>query len=290
VKFNNLLVADTQPKVAAHFNTRYRKWNHSHLFPEFDPSNSKVHLASFNGKEAPIDVYLAGNFPEWQRYQTAENFRRRYVIALIELPAPHLWLFAGLYESRGAKRQEEGEFFYDLDEIPECRELNGRLVIHFKRPGRQSYLKAERWAEQMLVHEVCPSPMTIRTFPGYRNVDISFQELQHLSREAPTSWVSALSSVGGVYLLTDVNLGRLYVGSASGQGGIWHRWMSYANSGHGGNRELRALLKATPEQSTNWRFSILELADVTASDETVQARESHWKNILVTRRHGLNAN
>ena len=167
----------------------------SHLLPEFDPASSKVHLASSNGTDAPIDVYLAGNFPEWQRSQTAQNFQRKYVVSLVELPEAHLWLFAGLYEPRGVKKKEKGGYLYDLDEVSECRELNGRLVIHFKRPGRQSYLKAERWSGQMLVHEVRQNPMTIRTFPGYRNVDISFQELQHLSKEAPPSWVSALSSI-----------------------------------------------------------------------------------------------
>jgi hypothetical protein len=34
----------------------------------------------------------------------------------------------------------------------------------------------------------------------------------------------ALSSVAGVYLISDTLDGRLYVGSASGQGSFWQRW------------------------------------------------------------------
>lgn len=260
----------------------------SQLLPVFEPHSAKVHLASFNGVDAPIDVYLAGNFPEWQCHQTARNFQRKYVVALVELPEPHLWLFAGLFHSLSVKPREKGGYYYHLEEVSECRELNGRLVVDFHRPGRNSYLKAERWADQMLVHELRRNALTIRTFPGYRSVDISFQELQHLSKESPPSWVTALSSIAGVYLITDLKLGKLYVGSASGQRGIWGRWMSYAKTGHGDNKELRSLLKKNPEQSRHWRLSILELADVTASDESVLVREAHWMSILASRSHGLN--
>lgn len=30
------------------------------------PQSSKVHLSSFNGTDEPLDVYLRGNFDEWQ--------------------------------------------------------------------------------------------------------------------------------------------------------------------------------------------------------------------------------
>ena len=260
------------------------------LLPAFDPAKAKVHLASFNGIDAPIDVYLAGRFPEWQRHQSGRNFQREYVVSLVELAEPHLWLFAGIYSVNDVRAKSGSGYYYDLSEIPECRELNGRLVVKFARPGRNSYLKAERWKDRMEMHEVRRNRLSIRDFPGYRNVDISFAELQHLAKESPASWTAALSSVAGVYLITDLNLGKLYVGSASGQGGFWVRWLSYAKTGHGGNKELRQLLKQYPEQSKHWRLSILELADVTASDESVLVRESHWKDILVSRIHGLNAN
>lgn len=262
----------------------------SQLFPAFELNNAKVHLASFNDKDAPIDVYLAGNFPDWQSYQNARNFERKYVVALIELAEPHLWLFAGLFESLGIEKLNERRYQYELTDISDCSELNGQLVIEFRRPGRNSYLKAERWSDQILVSEIRRNGLTIRNFPGYRNIDISFQELQHLVRQSPPSWVAALSSIAGVYLISDLKLGKLYVGSASGQGGIWSRWTSYAKTEHGGNKELRELLKSAPAQSQHWRLSVLELADVTASDESVLIREAHWKKILASRSHGLNAN
>lgn len=262
----------------------------SHLQPSFVPGESKVHLASFNGVDAPIDVYLAGKFPEWQRHQNGRNFQRKHVVSLVELPEPSLWLFAGLYAVDGVKPKQGKGYYYDLTEVTECSELNGRLVVRFVRPGRNSYLRAEKWTERMGVHEIRRDRLTIREFPGYRNVDISFAELQHLADEAPASWSAALASVAGVYLITDLKLGKLYIGSASGQGGFWSRWLMYAKNRHGGNKELRNLLSRDPEQHKHWRLSILELADVTASDESVLVRESHWKKILISRTHGLNAN
>ena len=263
----------------------------SQLLLAFEAAKAKIHLASFNGIDAPIDEYLAGNFPEWQRHQHKRNFAREYVVSLIELRDPHLWLFAGLYKPYGIMQKPSGGFLYDLSEVPECRELNGRLVVRFHRPGRSSYLLAEKWTSGMQVCEIRRERLAIQDFPGYRNVDISFSELAHLAKESPAGWKSALSNVAGVYLITDLKLGKLYVGSASGQGGFWSRWLMYDKTGHGGNKELRNLLKHDPGRHTHLRLSILELADVAASDKSVLVRESHWKNILVSRiPHGLNAN
>jgi len=98
-------------------------------------------------------------------------------------------------------------------------------------------------------------------------------------------------NVAGVYLISDTETGKLYVGSASGEGGLWQRWTSYACDGHGGNIELRKLLAdAGPERANKFHHSILEIADLHASREDILCRESHWKDVLMSRSHGLNAN
>jgi hypothetical protein len=97
--------------------------------------------------------------------------------------------------------------------------------------------------------------------------------------------------VAGVYLISDTRSHQLYVGSATGAGGIWQRWSQYASNGHGGNRELVNLLSAEGSQyAQHFRYSILEVADLHDSAEEVLARESHWKRILHSRANGLNAN
>ena len=60
---------------------------------------------------------------------------------------------------------------------------------------------------------------------------------------------------------------------------------------HGGNRNLKKLLGVDPmKRAAALQFSVLEIADIHVSDEEILARESHWKTVLLTRIHGLNAN
>lgn len=262
----------------------------SKLFPAFVEAKAKVHLASFNGIDRPIDVYLAGDFPGWQSDQNSQNFEREYVVALIELQERYRWLFAGVWRSLDSVAKAGGGYRYQLEEVADCSELSGRLVVTFQRPGRNSYLLAEKWSEQIQVSEIRAAPMTTKEFPGYRKVDLSFVELRNIVHESAPTWRAALSGIAGIYLITDMEEGKLYVGSACGEGGIWRRWVDYATTGHGGNKELRDLMKGRAGYPKNWRYSILELIDVAVDDEAVLVREAHWKKILLSRTHGLNAN
>ena len=107
------------------------------------------------------------------------------------------------------------------------------------------------------------------------------------------SWQTALSSVAGVYLISDRTEGehQLYVGSATGTGGLWDRWVTYSKNGHRGNTRIRDLhLKRGESFSEHFRFSILEIADKHTGVEEMKLKEIHWKQRLLTRDSGLNAN
>lgn len=94
-----------------------------------------------------------------------------------------------------------------------------------------------------------------------------------------------------MYLISDSKTGRFYVGSACGKGGFWDRWVTYSTTCHGGNRDLKKLLGTDPmRRAASLQYSVLEIADTHASYEEILARESHWKTVLMTRLHGLNAN
>jgi len=65
----------------------------------------------------------------------------------------------------------------------------------------------------------------------------------------------------------------------------------YATFGHGGNKELRQLLRAKgDEYANNFQFSLLEVCDINANPDYIISRESHWKDVLLTREFGLNRN
>lgn len=254
------------------------------------PGRTKVHLAGWNGEEDPLRVYLEGRFDDWQCIQTRKNFERPVVLSLIQLPEKDRWLYVGAFDSGPPVKPDDGPYRYGLRRRPLCDELQGRLVVQYARPGRQSYLLGETCASTMNVHELRAEPMHLEEFPGFKKVDLPFPELEIVVRQNTTSWRTALSNVAGVYLISDPEAGKLYVGSATGEGGIWNRWCSYTD-GHGNNKALAELVtrEGTPRAHA-FRFSILEIADVHASADEVLQRESHWKRVLLTRDHGYNRN
>lgn len=262
------------------------------LDPRVTPSTAKFHLASWNGEEDPLRVYLEGRFDEWQSWQTRRNFEREFVISLIKLSERDKWLFVGAFSSHSLTDPVAGQssYKYGLSRLPACDDLQGRLVVSFVRSGRQSYLNGESCVDRMTVHEIRAEPMHLDEFPGFKKVALEFPDLEIVVRQNTTSWRTALSNVAGVYLISDPESGKLYVGSATGEGGIWSRWCQYAD-GHGNNVELRKVIaQLGVERAKAFRFSILEISDLHSSRQEVLERESHWKRVLLTREHGYNAN
>lgn len=261
------------------------------LQPRLDPHEVKIHFAMYNGEEDPIDVYLGGRFDEWQRWQSKLNFERPYVLSLIETSQKHVWMFAGLHKSAKTTGLKDGQYYYPLVEDPSCSSLKGRLFVRFEKNFRQCYPYAENYASEIVVTELRDAPLSVARFPGYRKVDLSYDELCLIYRQQIQDWTGALSSVAGVYLITDTLDNKLYVGSASGQGGIWQRWSDYATTGHGGNVELKTLLgSGDASRARHFRYTILEIADIHDDSASIIERETHWKKILLSRVCGLNRN
>lgn len=274
------------------------------LSPDVTPANSKVHLASWNGSEEPLDVYRRGlpEFEEWQSYQSQRNFERDYVVALIQLPgSARQWLFAGAYQSQGCHEAKHGKgmwWKYDLRRLTAYDSVLGRLVVDYRRRGRAPYRLGNSkdpvteltFDSELAVHELRARPLGLPPFAGFKQVLLDFPTLKQVVDQVEPSWKTALSAVSGVYLITDTTEGKLYVGSAGGAGGIWARWCQYMD-GHGGNLELRKLVgERGVEHAHNFRFSILETADTSAGPGELLERESHWKVVLQSRSFGHNAN
>jgi hypothetical protein len=264
------------------------------LDPDVLPERSKIHLATWNGSEDPLVLFRSGAFEPWQASQNNRNFERDFVVALIAMPERASWLMGGVYQRTGcvpAGGERSNAVIYDLAARPKCEELKGRLVCTFERKGRQPYLLAEAWVEGIRVSELLAERLSVEEFPGFRAVHLRRMDLAAIVRHQVASWRAALSSVGGVYLITDERAGLLYVGSAYGEGGLWQRWSTYAANGHGGDRELRKLLQTEGRDRVDaLHYSILETTDVGTKPEDVIRRESHWKRVLGSRARGLNAN
>jgi len=260
------------------------------------PESCKMHLACWNGTVDPLDVYYAGDFDRWQLGQRQRNFGREYVVSLIRMPARDRWLFIGVYRSLGYEERNEGiRYYYDLERTNLDMGLAGRCVVTFDRIGRQSYPYGETYATQMHVAEILAEPLRVPRFPGFNRVRLTRGELKAIVKASPDSWRVPLSSMSGLYIIVDQETCLQYVGSAYGEQGLWGRWCEYAKVAHGGNKELRRLLKNQPvgdgpPYENNFLYGILETADLRSTKEDVIERESFWKELLGTRAIGLNAN
>jgi hypothetical protein len=52
------------------------------------PEECKIHLAGWNVNDEPLDVFLAGRFPEWRNWQSNKIFERPYIVSLIKMDSP----------------------------------------------------------------------------------------------------------------------------------------------------------------------------------------------------------
>ncbi|OFC71990.1 GIY-YIG nuclease family protein [Alteromonas confluentis] len=199
------------------------------------------------------------------------------VTANRELSAEH---FAQLDKYNFPKQWSENTDRYELQLSAKMQDIPKRLVIDWGK-STVSWVQSK---DKPIV-EIKPTN-SIGEFSSYDSVLLSYADLIKLIKDTDSnvSWVNALSSVNGVYLIKNTLDGKLYVGSAYGKGGILGRWSAYASSGHGGNKLLKGL------DTHFFEFSILEISPATMSAEDVIARENRWKLCLGTRNFGLNDN
>lgn len=170
---------------------------------------------------------------------------------------------------------------FNIAETDHMSDLRNRLVIGWRSP-RTWRMSATTAARYPVVGIADAEPIP---FPGFDRLVLSHVDLQAVMREHRyASWRTALASVSGIYLITDTHGGRHYVGKADGAESIRQRWSAYATNGHGGNVELRGLDPA------GFRFSLLRVFDPSTPTRDIDLAESHFKDALDSRRHGLNGN
>jgi hypothetical protein len=253
-----------------------------------------IHCATVSPDgSSPLTAFLGGNFKGWQEWQKKRNFKCPRILSLIKLPTGR-WLFAGVYEVHGPPKfvqAQKPHYEYSTNEVTGLDDLTGRVIVSFDRPGRAPYLRGKRYGDKLLVDHIMPVRYSFKIFPGFKLVLLMQSELRLIVSRGLESWRAALSSVAGIYLITDRSCGRHYVGSACGSGGIWARWCAYANGLHGGNRDLAELLSEKgAAHADNFQYSILEILSPIESPNIVLERESFWKEALDSRLHGYNKN
>jgi hypothetical protein len=178
--------------------------------------------------------------------------------------------------------------FYNLKRDPRFDYLRYRLIIDWG-PATRAWV--QKLANKPIL-EITEPGQRLPPFDDYLEFSLTFGQLQDLfaAEEAHRDWRARLQAVGGVYLILAETTGDLYVGSASGEGGIWSRWREYAHTGHGGNGLLRDLIRQDKAYPANFRFSVLQILPKTIARDEIIRREAIYKQKLGTRARGLNLN
>lgn len=191
----------------------------------------KIHCAT--GASNPLEAFLDGTWQQWQERQNQKNFECAQVLSLIHLGGTR-WLFAGVFKVLGVKAgntHNPDGYEYSTEELAGLEHLTGRAIVEFNKKFRNSYLRGNKYEEDLFVAAIRDQRLTIGEFPGFNAVLLSHTMLRTVVRESHPSWLAALGNVAGIYVITDNTSGKQYVGSAYGGIGIWQRWCAYAKNG-----------------------------------------------------------
>ena len=264
-----------------------------------DPST--VCLVRHGDYEIPIRETFVNDLPKlesYQSFQQPEKFKKDKSVVVFAPYYKTTALFLGLWDIHGYSDltneslaemkkygfpeiwQTNGTVKYDLRKNAILNELSERLVIEWGR-GTVAWLQRQ---DKEIVE--LKGKKSIGDFESFDQIELSYRDLKTFIKypERNITWVKALSSVNGIYLIQDKSSGKRYVGSAYGEKGIFGRWCTYALTGHAENIDLKDL------DPNNFQFSILEIIPPATTADGVIERENRWKEKLGTRQFGLNKN
>ncbi|MBZ0150814.1 MAG: GIY-YIG nuclease family protein [Planctomycetes bacterium] len=257
-----LLLRHRDPRVqrqvyetAIHADARFDDYQRHQIAPRVIASFDKAaHLAGFVVDHAGDSVFAG----VWSLHGRAKDLRT--------VP------FAGLGE------QEVPGATFDTRRVDALDQYRGRLVIEWGDGQRawvqRAHLRTKPIAE---IRRQISEPV----FPGFLRFTSRLSDVEVL----PSTWIAALRSTGGVYLLVHRERAHLYVGSAAGGEGFFGRWRTYQN-GHGGNVGMQEI----EGRAEDYDVSILETAGTGLEERDVLRLEASWKQKLASRQHGLNRN
>ena len=220
-----------------------------------------------------------------------DTFHQKYSNYLSDLPErlKTEWQFEKFVTKLGySKKLRKQNYYSNLELLDDpINEYKNRVVIDWG--------KSMNWAHNTLDKEITQirAKGFVSDFTDYYDFVLSFDELKAILNqpEGNPEWISKLSGVSGVYLITDIKEGNQYIGSAYGSRGFLGRWEDYYRNNHGNNKSLIKLIEENgKDYASNFQISILRVMDKSSSKEQVINAESFLKQKLGTRVHGLNNN
>lgn len=240
-------------------------------------------------KDSRFDIYNAYKndklkFLKYQNIQPKDVFKDvDYIVSFIGEEGT-LARFIAVYEIFN-KKKNGNEYEYEMEEMSGFEELKERVIIDWGT----SAISWHQWINNNKeVVQILPG-LHYKQFSDYSDFILDFIELKEIITKQYSDWKKMLSVVKGIYLISDTKSGKLYVGSAYGEEGIWGRWDKYVKTnGHGGNKTLIELISKDSNYALNFQFSILMILPRTCTKDEAIKKEWLFKNKLGTNSFGLN--
>jgi len=255
-----------------------------------DLSNFKIRmLTKYSNTINPLDFFRNENSEELMG-MLLYNYSRKFfkigqtVIGLFRLEGDS-WLLFNIIKITKDLDILSGPG-YEYETVTQYQQYYGRVIVNYKNKSQNLVRNADSMLNECIVDKIIEDRYGDEEFPGYENINISWDVMSSVLKKS--SWRTALQNQKGVYLITDPETGKMYVGSAYGENMLLGRWEAYLKNKHGGNVQLK---KLKPEYiRANFRYSILDIFKSTVEDKHIIQREKWWKNTLMTRDYGHNKN
>lgn len=265
-------------------------------FSEEEYVNVKIRFNQSNGYDDPMDLYqhnpdIVNN--QWLFWRSKQRYFQVGQIAICLLKLSYdTWLLTTIKKVTKDFDIYDG-INYEGEELEEYKSYFGRVVIKYRKTFQSQGCYYGSICDDLEVQQILPAIFDGNDFPGYDKVRLSYGQLEAVLNRGKRDWIAALENQKAVYLITDKESGKMYVGSAtSDYGMLLQRWRRYIANGHGGNKELIELVerKGIDYIKTNFYYSILENYNAKVDDRVILERESWWKETLQTRTFGYNSN
>lgn len=266
---------------------------------EEQAANTKIRFNMNNRHDDPIKLYQDNREiinKQWLYWKYSKSLFQvgQIAICLVRMPKnKDQWLLTTIDTVSKDLNVDEKGIGYEGTPIKEYEKYFGRVIVKFHNKHEQLVRWLNNLKSDLEVSQILPDTFRDDSFPGYDNVKLSYSDLKRIVKNSYNDWIAALSNQKAVYLITDTNTGKLYVGSATSKNEmLLKRWKDYLETGHGGNKELIKLVEAEGIEyiEKHFQYSILENYNAKVEDDFVRGRESWWKEVLKSNVFGYNDN
>lgn len=253
------------------------------------------------GKEVRASLYQLyryekDTFLKYQQEQSRKRFENvDYMVAFIGEKGTTA-RFVGVYKvgNKVPSPYNPDDIICDMDIVEAFEPLTHRVVIDWGK-STVSYCQDYYTNPKAVIRfdDGFDDGKGVPRFTSYADTILTFGELKAvINSPEGNPWHTALKSAHCIYLITDLKIGKHYVGSTYGNKGIFGRWETYVKTnGHGDNKKLKELLNEdTQHAERHFQWSILEVLPLNITERQALDRETIYKMKLKTREFGYNEN